>query len=221
MMRPEESVVSCRGRSRQTSPVTEISLLPTAWALRAQNQSRRDFEDAYAETRLLLVEVTGPDSEIATALAAAVGLATEPVMPSVAYATEVMVIEDKIKRSLPPIDPARLSTYLGRGTFVVAPLRKRRGVGKPFAERISVGRARNNDIVLRDGSVSKFHAWFECDDNEAFYVVDAGSTNKTVLEGQEVGRDPLVVRDGAKLRFGSVDCVLVRPGTLWDAMHPA
>lgn len=209
-----------RAPSSETA-VAELTFLPAPWAQWAQRQTRSAFEDAYAETRLLLVEVTGPDSELATALAAGVGLTTEPLTPSVAYSTEVVVIEDKIKRSLPPLDPTKLGTYLGKGTFVVAPLRKRRGAGKPFAERISVGRARNNDIVLRDGSVSKFHAWFECDDNESFYVVDAGSTNKTVLEGQEVGRSPLLVRDGAKLRFGSVDCVLVRPGTLWHAIHPS
>ncbi len=48
-------------------------------------------------------------------------------------------------------------------THVIA-LEKRDDASGPFPSRVSIGRARNADIVLRHESVSKFHAWFERDE---------------------------------------------------------
>ncbi|HTU58032.1 MAG TPA: hypothetical protein VMF89_06355, partial [Polyangiales bacterium] len=41
---------------------------------------------------------------------------------------------------------------------LILPLRK--GEGRPFPERISVGRATNCDVVIRDASISKLHGHF-------------------------------------------------------------
>src|SRR5262245_5971398 len=41
-------------------------------------------------------------------------------------------------------------------TTLVAPLVKRQG--NPYPDRISIGRARNCDVVITDASVSKLHA---------------------------------------------------------------
>jgi hypothetical protein len=82
---------------------------------------------------------------------------------------------------------AQLQVRLIRAVHFAWPLRKRPGAGKQFSERISVGRARNNDVVLRHESVSKFHAWIARDESDAYYVADASSRNGTSLNGASVG----------------------------------
>jgi hypothetical protein len=83
-----------------------------------------------------------------------------------------------------------------------------------YPSMITVGRTRNNDIVLPDESVSKFHAFFR-DATEipggptpALVLQDAGSRNGTTLEGQTVPtarQGPAVsVATGATVRFGGV-----------------
>src|SRR4051794_10640808 len=46
----------------------------------------------------------------------------------------------------------------------------------PWADRISIGRAANNDLVIRHASVSKLHAHLRVD-GARVYVADAGSRN--------------------------------------------
>ncbi len=73
-----------------------------------------------------------------------------------------------------------------------------------FGEKISVGRTLNNDIVLRHSSISKFHAYFSCEDvRYAYYVTDVGSMNGTRVE--EVPLTPMKkteVHNGNKISFG-------------------
>lgn len=47
---------------------------------------------------------------------------------------------------------------------------------------ITVGRARNNDIVIQDGLVSKFHASLSCDKNG--WTISDSSKNGTWLDGE-------------------------------------
>jgi hypothetical protein len=92
----------------------------------------------------------------------------------------------------------------------------------PYPRMITVGRTRNNDIVLPDESVSKFHAFFR-DSNEgahendapgqtappAWRLQDAGSRNGTTLNGTPVPTakhgEPVPVSLGVKVRFGLVE----------------
>jgi FHA domain len=114
---------------------------------------------------------------------------------------------------------ADLQRRLLRAAHFAVTLQKRRNTGSAFAERISVGRTRNNDIVLRHHSVSKFHAWFECDDEDGFYVNDAKSTNATTVNGTDIARGGAVaVRDGDEIRFGDLVAVFCTAGVLWDAL---
>ncbi len=48
-----------------------------------------------------------------------------------------------------------------------------------FSSKITVGRAKNNDIIIRAGKISKLHAAFLIEDNESFGIKDMGSTNGT------------------------------------------
>ena len=112
-----------------------------------------------------------------------------------------------------------LARRLQRSPHFAITLHKRRGATNVFSERISVGRARTNDIVLRHHSVSKFHAWFECDEDDRFYVCDAKSTNATLLNGTDIRRASQVpVAPGDEVRFGDIVTVFCPPEILWDAV---
>ena len=63
--------------------------------------------------------------------------------------------------------------------FTAAPVQKRDGAGNVFPH-ITLGRASNNDIVIPDGSVSKFQAFIKLVDGKLL-VQDAGSTGGTRL----------------------------------------
>src|SRR6478672_9650804 len=53
---------------------------------------------------------------------------------------------------------------------------------------ITVGRGNANDLVLNDGSVSRFHAVFKLRDNSIF-VADRGSTNGIVLNDAKINKE--------------------------------
>lgn len=113
-----------------------------------------------------------------------------------------------------------LAERLGAARHFVLSLTKR-SEESISEERISVGRARNKDIVLRDGSVSKFHAWFEVDDGTgAVQLADAGSKNGTSIDGERLPlRAVTPVPYGAALKFGNVSAFVCEAAVLWDAFH--
>jgi hypothetical protein len=84
----------------------------------------------------------------------------------------------------------------------------------PYPSMITVGRTRNNDIILPDESVSKFHAFFrDAADSPAvgapsLLLQDAGSRNGTLLGGKPVPTarqgPPVAIAAGALVRFGVV-----------------
>ena len=112
------------------------------------------------------------------------------------------------------------ATMLAKPYFLV-PLRKRAPGADAFASHISVGRTQNHDLVLRDGSVSKFHGWFEYTEEGHVFVSDAGSKNKTRVNGEVLGDDPVSVAPGACVEFGKVRGVLCMPCALWDVLARA
>ena len=75
----------------------------------------------------------------------------------------------------------------------------------PFEAMITVGRAPNNDIVLRDNSVSKLHAYFEVPKEDALYVLlDNNSKNGTFLNGQRLRpQEKYALEDGFVISFGA------------------
>jgi FHA domain-containing protein len=69
-------------------------------------------------------------------------------------------------------------------------------------------------------SVSKFHGWFELDETFGLYVVDAGSTNHTVVRSRQLiarAREP--VSSGTGIRFGGIDTLVIDASSLWNAYH--
>jgi hypothetical protein len=71
-------------------------------------------------------------------------------------------------------------------------------------ERVSIGRALNQDVVLRHPRVSKFHAFFITKAND-WSIADAGSTNGTTVNGVRLApRRPALLRSGDQVAFGPI-----------------
>ena len=82
-----------------------------------------------------------------------------------------------------------------------------------FPGKITVGRTTNNDCIVREGRVSKLHAWF-VREGEITTLVDAESSNGTFVNGArlpKLGRVALKPRDqvafGSQARFVYVPAV--------------
>ena len=74
-----------------------------------------------------------------------------------------------------------------------------------------VGRGKDCDVVLDDDSVSRRHAELARDDRGLYRLRDLESGNGTFLDGKPVGKEPVLVPEGAKLRFGDVELLFWRP----------
>ena len=74
---------------------------------------------------------------------------------------------------------------------------------------LTLGRTNNNDVVIRDTSVSRFHAYLKPAEGGGFLIQDAGSTNGTTVNGSAVparGHGPPVqLKPGDDVRIGQVD----------------
>ncbi len=85
-----------------------------------------------------------------------------------------------------------------------------------WSSRVSVGRARNNDITIDDASVSKMHAHFIQKDG-AWMVTDAQSHNGLRINGDLIAANaPHVLAVNDQLVFGSVATTWLDAGALYD-----
>lgn len=170
---------------------------------------------------LLLVRVADAAGELAQVLqGGALGERT-PLLPSIGFRTTMRQPGNDPKvRPRTPFSSRQLEAHLLASAYVAVPIHKRAGSGKDFIERVSLGRATNNDIVLRDESVSKLHAWFARGEEGSIYVADAGSRNKTTVNGIAVAlQSPEEMMAGDSIRFGLVEAVLCPADIFWQALH--
>ena len=70
-------------------------------------------------------------------------------------------------------------------------------------DSLSIGRHRENDVVIHSASVSRFHASVRWLDGRSPEIVDHGSQNGTVMGGLEIRRRPAPLRDGVVILIGS------------------
>lgn len=71
-----------------------------------------------------------------------------------------------------------------------------------------IGREKDNDIILQDdGYASRYHAWITFEQNH-FWVEDLGSTNGTLLNGQQLERRELLA-SGDKIKIGDSEMTFV------------
>lgn len=91
--------------------------------------------------------------------------------------------------------------------------------GNPYPDRISIGRARNCDVVLRDASVSKLHGHFRTAPGK-LELIDSGSHNGTRVNGHAIpANTPTIVLVGDSIVFGRVSAKLCDAGGLYDMLR--
>jgi hypothetical protein len=88
----------------------------------------------------------------------------------------------------------------------------------PWSDRVTVGRATNNDIVLWHSSISKLHGWFQRGSDGVLKLYDARSKNGTRIGSALVPADGVEVTSGMLLMFGSMLCELVDSDRLYEAL---
>lgn len=168
---------------------------------------------------LLLIVLDEEASELA------LGLRTPDALQS--EASPLVTQEARLRPSLDhpsaPEQPSpdsmqaeRLPAELLRRPCHVMPIAKRDT--ESFLQHVSVGRARNHDVVLRHSSVSKFHAWFELHADGRLFVKDCGSSNHTLLDGRLL-EERSEVRPGQTVKFGRVECRVCSPQSVWTALQ--
>lgn len=123
---------------------------------------------------------------------------------------EACPLELLVVRSLGPAEQLPVATVRLGGTAGVAraevvSLCKRPGAN-PFESMFTIGRAKNNDLVLAAPDVSKFHAYIRREDPSGPLVVrDAGSTFGTEVGGHALDShvESAALTPGSEVRIAS------------------
>jgi len=203
-------------------------MVPEELTQAATSRSLPDFLTLFGDTLFLLVRLGPGETDLANGLGATqvraeAGVPVKPVMKAMSFKTHVLsatadMSSTEALANRRGMEPGLLER-LEKNRYFGVVLRKRSGAEGAYPDRISIGRAPNKDIVLRHASVSKFHGWFEVDEEGMFYVADAGSRNSTRINGEIIAaREPTPLEPGDALRFGSVEALLCSPRTLWTAL---
>jgi adenylate cyclase len=66
------------------------------------------------------------------------------------------------------------------------------------------GRCNDNNFMLSDRWVSRYHAMLQCYETNQFFLIDLGSRNGTFVNGRRVIM-PVTLRDGDRLAFGKTE----------------
>ncbi len=85
---------------------------------------------------------------------------------------------------------------------------------------ITLGRTRNNDIIVEEGSVSKYHANFKKDATGRWTLTDV-STNGVRVDGAKIPKDkPIVLHSGARLVLADgVELLYLDPADALDHLQ--
>lgn len=90
---------------------------------------------------------------------------------------------------------------------------------------ISLGRARNNDIILRHSSISKLHAQIHTErdeesSEERFFISDAGSANGTWVNGKTLKTGaPVLLHAGDKVTIGDIESTFLDAQSLYGYLR--
>ncbi len=126
---------------------------------------------------------------------------------------------DQVGFSTQVVDPVtfrRTATRLAQNLEVLPVVK---AAGNPYPDRVSVGRARNCDLVMRDPSVSKLHAHFRVGGVKT-ELVDIDSQNGTRVNGRALApHQPMPVANGDTILFGSVAAKLLDAAALYDLLR--
>ena len=132
---------------------------------------------------------------------------------------ETPLAEQDVQFATQVVDPVSLKRGGARRANNLEVLPVIKAAGNPYPDRVSVGRARNCDLVMRDPSVSKLHAHFRVG-GPKLELVDIDSQNGTRINGRALApHQPAPVSPGDTVLFGSVSCKLVDAASLYDLLR--
>jgi hypothetical protein len=173
---------------------------------------------------MLVVMVEAGDADLAQGLSVQQQRRSE--LEGLAFRTETreltatlsgdVAVRSALRPSFSEQTAERLPLSFARASCHVVPVCKRSEVS--FLHHVSVGRARNHDIVLRHRSVSKFHAWLELTQDAKLFVKDCDSSNHTYVNATKVV-DREELRPGDTVKFGSVEARVCTSEGLWKLMR--
>lgn len=212
------------------------NLVPTNFISGAINQRRLVFLAVHGEIPFILIRLDDQTGELLAGLSTSLdrtrGQATEDKrakQDGLGFHTVALAQENEgtskgrtgitqaTKRTT--IDTSAIKKRILTSPHFVTPLHKQTE-SAAYQGRVSIGRARNMDIVLRNGSISKFHAWVEKDEQGDFTVADTGSKNGTTVKGKSIGvRKPVIINAGDEIMFGSVSTTFCPADVLWELLH--
>jgi FHA domain len=90
--------------------------------------------------------------------------------------------------------------------------------GRSVSHLITMGRAPDNDVVVPDVSISRFHAFVKENGAGNWLLQDAGSTNGTLVNGNSVPRQghgpPAELTSGDDVRLGQVELTFLDSSAL-------
>jgi len=100
-------------------------------------------------------------------------------------------------------------------SLVVYPVRRGR---HSAGHLITVGRVSENDVVVPDVSISRFHAFVKQGANREWLIHDAGSTNGTTVNGRSVPQQghgaAAELKSGDDVRLGQVELTFLDAAAL-------
>jgi adenylate cyclase len=80
-------------------------------------------------------------------------------------------------------------------------------VGRPYW---TIGRSKDNAIVIKDQCISRNHAILQSTETGDFYLIDLGSRNGTFVNGRRVAI-PVTIHDKDRITFGKTEVQFYRP----------
>lgn len=132
-----------------------------------------------------------------------------PVLLWETAAADPLLVEEHYQ----PTDAGRHLARPRAGDTLVFEVVKGQHAANVFPMGITVGRLDNNDLVVDDASLSRFHAWFHHDERKGVWALaDADSKNGTKVAGVAVPKGQKVpLTDGAVVEFGDVAMRFFQP----------
>jgi len=103
----------------------------------------------------------------------------------------------------------------------IVPLRKSHG--NAFNMMITMGRAKNNDLVIPDQRVSKFHVYFRNVGDE-WRITDANSTNGTSVDGVnlETTQQSVTLRSNSRIVLSeAIEVLFLEPADVYAMLQDA
>lgn len=106
-----------------------------------------------------------------------------------------------------------LASFVGQDDTFAFFLRKQ-SASSPFQDRVFVGRARTNDVVIAARGISKLHCYFREIDG-TWVIADAGSKNGTFVAGERLdSRREVPLRNSSEVCVGIVRAMFVTPDAI-------